>query len=235
MVAKAAGLPPLRLRLRLYPGHAVEQGLARLAHHHCHQRRAVALVEDPDVESAPRTLVLVGEAVDGEEQRSDPAEQPAQQPELLELGLGERMRRIREDRGLAISQLAERSGVAEQQLQAIALRCWTELQEQLAAARQEAEEARRAAEAAARKLQEQQQAAEATSARSASDGQRETELAKEVQRVRDERDALQEELQRAAEEAEQTDQQRRNQTEVQPAHDEEVRGAAGAQQHVPPV
>lgn len=39
--------------------------------------------------------------------------------ELLELGLGERMRRIREDRGLAISQLAERSGVAEHQLQAI--------------------------------------------------------------------------------------------------------------------
>lgn len=39
--------------------------------------------------------------------------------ELLELGLGERLRRIREDRGLAISQLAERSGVAEHQLQAI--------------------------------------------------------------------------------------------------------------------
>jgi transcriptional regulator with XRE-family HTH domain len=39
--------------------------------------------------------------------------------ELLELGLGERLRRIREDRGLAVSQLAARSGVAEDQLQAI--------------------------------------------------------------------------------------------------------------------
>ena len=39
--------------------------------------------------------------------------------ELLELGLGERLRRIREDRGLAISQLAMRSGVAEDQLEAI--------------------------------------------------------------------------------------------------------------------
>jgi len=39
--------------------------------------------------------------------------------ELLELGLGERLRRIREDRALAISQLAARSGVAEDQLRAI--------------------------------------------------------------------------------------------------------------------